>query len=172
MNVIIIMKSELNFKKKSTLSQSSSVNNSRSSLASNKFHFEKPFNILWKPSKLSKKNPSTENILELSDTCMFNEELQSSRNNSISVESQTETLDTYLPSISQDYDLIAEIKALRSEVNELKNSVRELQFYKIQFQIKDNHQTIINLEKENEIIKKTLRPPLPIHRQTKSNNFL
>lgn len=152
--------------------QSKTTNNSHSALSTAKFRFDRPPNLLFKPTR-PKRGGSSGNLLDLSETCMHNEEDSSKIFSSISVESQTETLDSFGQSLyHENTDLVSEVKSLRLEINELKNIVKELQMFKLQTQLKDNQEKIGELEKENNTIKKILRPPMPKHRHTQSNSLL
>jgi Zn-dependent M32 family carboxypeptidase len=133
---------------------------SNSSASGSRFHFERPFNILWK----SKRNASNENLHDLTETCIFKE-----KSSLIGPDSQTESLNSSINTLAKEnFNLVQEVKNLRTEVNELKAIVMELLLTKQHSQMKNGQVTTI--EKENDL-KKIQKPPLPCHRSTRSHNF-
>ena len=166
------MKPDLNYWKCQSYFQSKSTSNSRASLSSNKFRFEPGLSTLWTSSR-PKRGGSSGNILDLSETCMHDEETTPIIRNSLNAESQTDMFDSQGSSAFIDNkELVAEIIALRNEINELKEQVKDLQMFNLRSQLDNNQAKIGDLEKENNSIKKILRPPIPRHRHTKSNNLL
>ncbi|OMJ88822.1 hypothetical protein SteCoe_9119 [Stentor coeruleus] len=149
---------------------SKSTTSSRSSLAMSKFLFEKPINIIWKnPS--NKRNASSDNLLDLTETCMFHEESEIQTSDLKSQECQTDFPQSTNFNQKPNSELIFEVKSLRLEVEELRATVKALEKLFEEAFLKTPIEPPVVSEKENPSFKKSIRPPLPYHRQTKSNSF-
>ena len=148
------------------LTHSRSTNNK---ISAKKFQFDLPMNVMWKSRS---RNISSENVLDLSDTCIYDEEKleQSPR---IFDEDFISPRNTLVESLTKEnFDLVAEVKSLRSELEELKAVVKDLQQFKQEIQSKPTRSHHLFLDRELSSSKKLLKPPLPIHRIAKSTTNL